>query len=220
MKSQHLPISYEEFQRMPKRLGWKYEYYGDCAHITPGHAIVVTAVEITPCVVNTPCTIRPVVEADLPQLRPAYFAAFEETTDYCDWAPKRIKEAAEQNLSSFFAGKRGEPLSASQIATAEQNDGREEVIGTILIVEKEDGPLVDLLFVVPDWHRKGVATALASTALNVLHTSGNEKLRSRFLLGNAESRQWHHRFGFVDEPDLWVARAHTHTHITITVMMN
>lgn len=196
---------------MPKRLGWKHEYYGDCAHITPGHAIVVTTVEVTLRVGNTPCTIRSVVEEDLPSLRPAYFAAFEETTDYSDWMPKRIKEAAEQNLRSFFAGKRGKPLSASQIATVEQSDGHEEVVGTILIVEKEDSPLVDLLFVVPclpDWQRKGIATALTSTALNILHASGIEKLRSRFLLGNAESRRWHHHFGFVDEPDLCVARAH------------
>src|SRR5439155_5564635 len=29
---------------------------------------------------------------------------------------------------------------------------------------------------------------------------------SRYHLGNAASRAWHHRFGFTDEPDLLLAR--------------
>ncbi|MEM7132814.1 MAG: GNAT family N-acetyltransferase [Chloroflexota bacterium] len=198
----------EEFKRMPKELGWKHEYYGDKAHIRPGHAIVLTTVMVKPRSVTAPCLIRPAKKADIPSLLPAYFAAFAETADYCDYPPDYVQKRAEEDLVSHFAGKRGNPVTTSQVAVVSNKDGIEEPIGAILIVEKEEAPLVDLLFVVPEWQHKGVATALAATALNELHAAGIKKLHSRFLLANAGSRRWHHHFGFEDEMDLWVQQAY------------
>lgn len=205
MKSQHIPMTIAEFHMMPRQLGWKHEYWDGQAHIMPSHSGVVTAtVAVQPRPVRASCMIRPVTEADLPGLYPAYLAAFQDTIDYCDWQLPDIETAAHENLTNFFAGKRGQPLSAAQVAIHAAT-----VVGAALLVQKRNGqPFLDLLFVVPDWHRKGVATALVATALNALAAAGYQSLVSRFWLGNVESRTWHHNFGFVDEPDLFVMRAY------------
>ena len=205
MKSQRLPISVDEFRRLPYRLGWKHEYYGDHAHITPQHsAIVVATLPVQKRPAHFPCPLRPTGPEDVPALFPTYLAAFQDTIDYCDWALDRIERAARQNLTSFFAGQRGRALPASRVAVHD-----EEIVGAALLVEKPDArALLDLLFVAPAWQRRGLATALVAAALNALEGTGFTKLSSRYMLGNEQSRRWHQRFGFVDEPNLFVARAY------------
>jgi len=195
----------EEFKLMPRRLGWKYEYWDGKAHITPSYRIVTTAVEIEPRSFTSPCLI--VDKEDEAQLISAYFVAFSDTIEYCDWEPEKIATAAKNDIQDFFSGNRGKPLPASRVAVASQPDtGGESVVGAALIIEKADGqPLLDMLFVIPEWQRKGVATALVSTAINELYRTGMKRLESRYLLGNNESQAWHHKFGFVDKPDFFLA---------------
>lgn len=198
-------MTIDEFHVMPRKLGWKHEYWNGQAHITPSHSGVVTAaMPVQPRPVTPSCTVRSIVEADMPGLYTAYVAAFEDTIDYCDWQLAAIQKAAEETLTGYFAGRRGKPLPASQVALDQTT-----IIGAAFIVEKKDGqPFLDLLFVVPQWHRKGVATALVGTAVNQLAAAGYLTLTSRFWLGNEESRAWHHRFGFVDEPNQFLAGAY------------
>lgn len=203
MKSQSIPMTIDEFHRMPHKLGWKYEYWGDAAHISPSHtAIATTTMAVTPRPVSTDCLLRTPIFEDIPDLIPVYVASFADTIDYCDWESAKIEWAAQRNLTTFFDGERGEPLPASRVAIQQG-----EVVGAALIVERVDGrPLLDLLFVAPHWQRRGIATALLAAALNALHAAGFEKLSSRYLLGNEQSRHWHQRSGFVDEPDHFLAR--------------
>ena len=205
MKSQHSPMTGDEFQRLPHRLGWTHEYYGDKAHITPSEMAIVTAsLPVTRQSVAAPCLLRPPKEDDLNALIPAYYAAFADTIDYCDGEMKAIVKAAQKNLTGFFAGERGRPLPAARLAV----DGG-KIVGAAMLVEKKDGrAFLDLLFVIPGWRRRGVANALLADALNALHDAGYPELSSRFMLGNEASREWHHRFGFVDKPDRWMTTAY------------
>ncbi|HMB92227.1 MAG TPA: GNAT family N-acetyltransferase, partial [Rhodothermales bacterium] len=82
------------------------------------------------------------------------------------------------------------------------------IAGAALVTQRPGGPFLDLLFVLPRWHRQGVATALVASVLCALAESGADHLTSRYHLANAPSRTWHHAFGFVDLPNLRVARAH------------
>lgn len=205
MKSQHIPMTSDEFHVMPHKLGWKHEYWDGQAHITPSHSTVVTTtLPVQPRPVTPVGTIRSIVEADMAGLYTAYVAAFEDTIDYCDWQLAAIQSAAQATLTGYFAGERGKPLVASQVALHDR-----EVVGAAFMVEKRNGqPFLDLLFVVPQWHRQGVATALVGTAVNQLAAAGYHTLTSRFWLGNEESRTWHHRFGFVDKPNQFLAGAY------------
>ena len=54
----------------------------------------------------------------------------------------------------------------------------------------------------------GVATALVSATIEQLYESGHRTLKSRYNLGNRESRAWHRAFGFVDDSDLLLAESY------------
>ncbi|MFN8443881.1 MAG: GNAT family N-acetyltransferase [Caldilineaceae bacterium] len=205
MKSQSIPMSIDEFHVMPHKLGWKYEYWEGQAYISPRmSSVVTTVVPVEPRPVPACCLCRPTEEDDISLLRPAYFAAFVEAVDYCDYPPEHVAQAAERNLITFFAGDRGTPLPASHLAFDPQSP-QSTAIGAALIVEKNDGiPMIDLLYVVPEWQNRGVATALVSSAMNALHVVGYTTLKSRYLLSNEQSRNWHLRFGFVEEMNHFV----------------
>jgi RimJ/RimL family protein N-acetyltransferase len=75
-----------------------------------------------------------------------------------------------------------------------------------MVTSTKNGPLLYLLFVAPQWQRRGLAAAMVSAAINELHELGEKTLTSRYHIGNEQSMAWHQRFGFVEEPDLRRAR--------------
>ncbi|HEY5864851.1 MAG TPA: hypothetical protein VI542_04750, partial [Candidatus Tectomicrobia bacterium] len=76
IRSQRLPMRFEDWELLPYQPGWKYEYWGGCAHITPNHQTAVTVVPVTPRPVTAPCAIRPVRPDDDILLLAVYLAAF------------------------------------------------------------------------------------------------------------------------------------------------
>ena len=48
IRSQRLPMRFEDWELLPYQPGWKYEYWGGCAHITPNHQTAVTVAPVTP----------------------------------------------------------------------------------------------------------------------------------------------------------------------------
>ncbi len=191
-------MTIEEFKRLPRKPGWKYEYWHNQAHISPAHRCIESIVEVKPLPVNSPCRIRPVETSDEPRLIPLYLTAFRDTIEYCDWKPEKIETSAINNIKDFFIGKWGRPLAASRAAVCVKTNGGEEyIIGAALISEKQDGqPVLDMLFVAPPWQRKGVASFLVSAAINELNIIGYKKLKSSYHPGNEASSAWHQNFGF------------------------
>src|SRR5206468_3554338 len=98
--------------------------------------------------------------------------------------------------------------SASRVAVrVNSSTKRERIVGAALIVEAAPRqPALDILFVSPRKRRSGIASALAGAAMNELHTAGLKTLESAYVLGNEESRAWHQKFGFLEEPDLLSAQ--------------
>jgi GNAT superfamily N-acetyltransferase len=198
MRSQHLSMTIEEFKRMPRKPGWKYEYWHNQAHISPAHRYLETIVEVKLLPVNSPCQIRPVQAGDEPRLISLYLAAFRDTIEYCDWKLKKIETSASNNIKDFFIGRWGRPLPASRAAVCwKPNGGEEHIVGAALISEKKDGqPVLDMLFVAPPLQRKGVASSLVSAAINELFRGGYKGLKSSYHAGNEASSSWHRNFGF------------------------
>lgn len=208
MRSRHLTMSYGELERMPKELGWKYEYWDGQAHISPGHQVVVATVPTAPRPVAAPCGIRPLAPADAAGLVAAYLLAFAGTVEYCDWYPEKIVESARESVGNYLAGKRGRPHPASRVAfvPAPEASGETLVGAALLLDAGENEAILDMLFIVPEWQRRGLATALVGMAVNELHADGIGTLESAYVLGNAPSRAWHRSVGFVELPDLTLAR--------------
>ena len=210
MRTRHLPMTIDEFHVMARKPGWKYEYWDGKAHISPAHRTVTTSLDTEPRSYRSPCQIRPVESRYQPSMIDAFVAAFRDTIEYCDWEDERILDSARENVIGFFSGERGNPLPASRLALVSQPEGeRESVVGASLVVGMRGGSaLLDVLFVTPEWQRRGVATALVSSVIDRLHDGGNSTLKSRYNLGNDESRAWHRKFGFVDDSDLFLAESY------------
>jgi len=203
MRSKHITMPWEEFEVLPRAPGWKYEYWDGTAHITPNHRIVVTTVAVSPRAVVTAASIRPAVADDETYLKPPFMEAFAEAVDYCDYDEDGLNRGANRDLERIFKSRGGTLFGASRVAL-DPSEGTP--IGAVLVTEGPVNPLLSILFVVPRWQRNGIANALVSAAINCLDELGEHRFTSAFLLANEASRNWHHRFGFIDEPDLSLAQ--------------
>jgi L-amino acid N-acyltransferase YncA len=205
MQSRHVPMTEEEYLRLPFEVGWKCEYYDGQAHFTPRDLPVITTLSVTPRAVpphsgTARCPLRPAQTADANGLIETYVAAFGATIEYCDYTQAQLESAARRALTDHFAGERGNPLSASRVAVDPQQPDR--LMGAALLLSGRDSARLDLLFVHPTWQGRQLATALLADAVNHLHDYGERQLMSRYHIGNEASRRWHQRCGFREEPDL------------------
>ena len=206
--SQHIPMPYDEWDLLPYQPGWKVEYWDGCAHITPNYQTAVTVVEVFPRPVQAPCELRPMRSSDKAVLLPIYLDAFADNQAFCDFTDEKFREAARQDLQDGFSGRRAPLLAASRVAV-DTSGGQEEVLGAALLSRDESyGAALDLIFVRTAWQRQGIATALASSALNALAQEGERQLTSCYQLANVTSQVWHRAFGFMELPDLSYARAY------------
>jgi GNAT superfamily N-acetyltransferase len=208
IQSQHLSISFEEWELLPYQPGWKYEYWDGHAHITPNHQTAVTTAAVTPRPVNAPCTLRHVLLADETSLLAVYMEAFADNQAFCDYTNAQFLDAARLDLRKSFTGQRAPLLTASRVAVAPTATGEQLVGAALLSRDREYGPVLDLLFIMPQWQRCGLATALVATAMNALHQAGESILTSCYQLANLASQAWHRTFGFVERPDLRYAQAY------------
>lgn len=207
VKSEHPRMSIEEFELLPMRPGWKHEYWDGRAHITPREHGVVVAMPVTARHVNTSLVLRRATGADAPELTTAFLEAFIDSTEYCDWETRKISDAADKAIRGHFAGERGKPHLASRVAMGfDRERGCDSIVGAALLAHAPRYSILDLLFVRPAWQRHGIATALLSDAMNEIHEGGEAILKSAYHAANDASMDWHHRFGFVEEPDLMRAR--------------
>lgn len=198
-------MSWEEFERMPWRFGWKHEYWDGCAHLTPRAESAVTA-----CV-----TQRAVEAADAEDLIECFIETFQEGVEFCDWQAEQFQAHARRNITGYFAGRRGAPHEVSRLATSNEAEtgaiqtstvSAQRIIAAALFIQKPDAPVLDLLMVRPGFRRRGIARALIIAAMNDLHARGFENLRSAYVVSNEESAAWHRAFGFSEEPGLHLAR--------------
>jgi RimJ/RimL family protein N-acetyltransferase len=203
MRSRIVPMTVDEYHLLPFEPGWKCEYWDGKAHYSPRYHAVITTVAVAARDVNTDCVLRRPAESDIEPLTPVYVAAFHETIEYFGYSQEQVVEAAGRDLRNYFAGEHGQPTSASCLAVAPgSNLDEEAVVGAAMIKLTGNGPLLYLLFVAPQWQRRGLATAMVSAAINELHDLGEKILTSRYHIGNEQSMAWHQRFGFVEKPDL------------------
>ncbi len=189
---------------MPWRFGWKHEYFGGEAHITPRHDHVHVRFRGSVPSAELPngTSMRPVSPEDAPELVEAFIETFEDGVEFCDWTEEMTHEHAEMNITEYFAGRRGEPMDLSCLATEENR-----IVGVALLCRRDDESVLDLLMVRPDFRRRGIAHALVGSALGKLRERGEGKnLRSAHHVANEESTKWHRAFGFEEEPDLSLAR--------------
>jgi len=201
-------MSFEEWERLPRTPGWKWEYYDGCAHVRPNHQYAVTTAAVARRPVNSPCALRRVLPEDEAALLAVYLEAFADDAVFCDYTDEQLLQAARADLRESFGGRRAPLLPASRVALAVEPAGPQLVGAALLSQEGTYGPVLDLLFIRPAWQHRGLATALVSSAMNALHEAGESVLTSCYQLANLPSRAWHRAFGFIERPDLRYAQAY------------
>lgn len=201
MRTRPTEMTWDEFERLPRRPGWKHEYWGGKAYIQPrpSVAIVRAPVVLRPISIPDGFRLRPATLGDVPRLIHAFFDAFRDSIDYWDYPLPKIRANASHSIATCFAGRRGAFHSASCLALAPT--GR-TIAGAALIVESGERPNLDLLFVRPRWQRRGLAVALVQSAMNALHETGETQIDGGYNVANDASAAAHQRLGFVELPDL------------------
>src|SRR5207237_7603347 len=120
MRIQRPSMIIEEFHLLPRKPGWKYEYWHGRAHIRPAHAAAELTLSLTPREVASPVPLRPVAPDDAGALSLAFYRAFRDTAEYCDWSPRHVRENAVECIDTFFSAMRGTPMDASRIAVPQR----------------------------------------------------------------------------------------------------
>jgi GNAT superfamily N-acetyltransferase len=197
----HQKMSFEKFERLPRFVGWKYEYYGGKAHISLSKLCVKLRLRLRERPGVRRAGIRKLALADGPQLLEAFAAAFKGAIDYADYSPRLFKKVSAEYMDGFFGAVRGERSTASVVAEV---DGM--IIGAAFIKIAKSGPLLDCLLVRPGHRRQGWATALALRAERCLLRGGHSRLHSYVKPANDPSLAWHASFGFKELPDAWIAQ--------------
>ena len=199
-RSIHRRMTVGESEDFPRRQGWKHEYWDGTLHVTPAHVIVPLYLSFDWQRGKRPEpaeeTLRPAREEDYPRLVDLFVRAFAPTMEYVDYRLEKVRESAQRCLDRAAGKEHGRRLEASQVAEAGG-----ELCGAALLRQSKPGPLLDILFVDPSRHRRGLANALVHRAVRELSDAGERKLYSRVMLGNEASLAWHLEFGFRELPE-------------------
>jgi hypothetical protein len=204
MKRKNIPMSWAEYELMEHPFGWKVEYWDGLARLTPRSMGITTRIALSPRPPQQDYTLIPVHPDHTEQLIAGYMETFIDSVEFCDWPLNDIQDSANKCINHYFEGKRGEPLPASVIALESESQNLAGV--ALFILNKEQKPFLDLLYVRPEFQRKGMATAMLNWGVNCLLESDFQELFSTYHICNEESRQWHHQFGFQDVYDRFYIR--------------
>ncbi len=220
-----LPLTIEQFHRLPRNSAYKYEYLKGEAWLTPRpkhyHALLPLEPlpESTEVDAQETIAIRRLEAADWDHLSAVFAAAFHRVQPFGSLDDATRAAAARQCLEHTRSGGDGPLIEQASFVAASGADQHRR--GAILITLVPEGDLADWdscrwaeapppdclerrlgrphltwIFVGP-WHAgHGVGTALLAAAVRELFALGYKELASTFLLGNDSSMLWHWRNGF------------------------
>ena len=209
-----LPITIEQFHRLPTNPAYKYEYFDDTAYLSPRPKCYEAMLDLGPVEVPEeidawgPVVLRPLREEDWEAFPPLFAGAFQRVQPFCGLDDDRRLRAAKECLVKTRAGGDG-PLLPDACAVA-VNKGDGHPVGAALVtlrkVREDDGadfrdqgnehPHLTWIFVAPLITRHGIGSALLAATIRGLLGMGRSTLASTFLLGNESSTLWHWRNGF------------------------
>lgn len=195
MKSQRLKIPVEQYLQMQHPFGYKVEYYNGEAVFQPQELSIDGHLTLKPQKVQPRYHYQAVETKHQPAMKTAFFDAFHDEIEFCDWPEPAIHKRAAECIDGYLAGTYGQPNPASKLLL-DQNGA---VTALALFITKKSGKTqLDLLFVLPKSQRQGVATEMVALACNELLQQGVSEIYSDWHALNEASQNWHHRFGFSD----------------------
>jgi GNAT superfamily N-acetyltransferase len=220
-----LPITFTQFQQLPRNAAYKYEYFHERAWLNPRpryyHALLDLEMwSARPLEgANRKAKLRPLQAADWQGLAPLFSAAFARQQPFCGLDKDSALAAARKSLEHTRSGGDGPWIEQASFVAAEGENGPD--VGAILVTLLPDSdpsgwhsyqwneppppdalarrigrPHLTWIFVGPFDSGRGVGTLLLSGTVRELLTMGYKQLASTFLIGNDSSMLWHWRNGF------------------------
>ena len=232
MSALQLPLTWEQFLRLPRHPAYKYEYFEDTAWLSPRPRYYHALLDLAPLAeapregADAKAVLRPVAEADWEGLAPLFAAAFDRQQPFGGLEDGPREEAARKALAHTRAGGDGPWVERASFVAADGDTPAGAIFITLLPPDDPTGwdsyhwreppppdavarrlgrPHLTWVFVSP-WHvGRGVGTALLNAAARALLALGYTELASTFLLGNDSSMSWHWRNGFrlLQYPGSW-----------------
>jgi L-amino acid N-acyltransferase YncA len=226
-----LPISIDEFYRLPRNAAYKYEYWDGRAVLTPRPKSFSCVRNLSPVTAEPwhPVAVRPLAAADVPGLASLFLGSFRQIQPFGSLDNDAAEAAAEACLAKTAAGGDG-PLIEPACFTAWDDRHGGYAAGAVLVtLVPEDArtkpfwqvwkeppgdavarrlgvPHLTWVFVHPWEGRNGIGSVLLAAAVEALRGMGFVDLVSTFALDNAPSALWHWRHGFRLLPQLSALR--------------
>jgi GNAT superfamily N-acetyltransferase len=220
MSALKLPLTWEQFCRLPRHPAYKYEYFEDTAWLSPRpryyHALLDLA-DAPREGADAKAALRPVAEADWEELAPLFAAAFERQQPFGGLEDDQREEAARKALAHTRDGGDGPLIERASFVATDKGRPVGAILVTLLPAEDPAGwgsyhwrqppppdavarrlgrPHLTWIVVSLFDAGRGVGTALLNAAARELLALGYRELASTFLLGNDSSMLWHWRNGF------------------------
>jgi predicted GNAT family acetyltransferase len=225
-----LKITWEEFEQLPRTIGYKHEYIDGTCYLTPRQRNCYAVLDLDRFAEPPPMgrtdkvSIRPIEDADWEHLGKLCGYSFHRVPPFGSLTDEEKVTAGDECMTHVRNGGDGPSTGpASIVAVDEKNHPR----GALLIVLKPDGyrddpwrfdrwrepapgnaiaqrlgqAHLDWVFVSPWIANHGVASTMLAMAVKSLRQMGYTSLTSAFLLGNGESMAWHWRNGFTLLPN-------------------
>jgi hypothetical protein len=225
-QTQQLPLTFEQFHRLPRNSAYKYEFVGGHAWLSPRprwfHALLDLHSFAPPLTDELPAGVscRPLCEDDWGLLAPVFAAAFHSVQPFGGLDGANREVAARHCLGQSRSGGDGPLIHRACFVAV--NGPKQRLGGAVVVTLVPSGDLSDVdhpwhweaspppqavelrlgqphltwVFVSPFEAGQGVATALLARAVGGLLELDYLDLASTFLLGNDASTLWHWRNGF------------------------
>lgn len=201
-------MSIEAFERLPRRVGYKYEYLAGRARISlnPSSLVVVAAIA-DDMGDPAPQAAFPTISLDsVRSLSPATVAAhwahaFEGAPEYQGYTDAARERNAQEQVDAWFSEQSQVADDASCIAM-----GGDTPVGVLFVSTREAHPCLAIAFVDPAYRRRGIGTWMVRRASAALRAHDARVVTSTYHLANQASAAWHLALGFRELPDWLVAQ--------------
>ena len=202
------PMPLANFHKLPRRLGWRYDYDEGQAFIYPEDITVDVFLPV-----GTPIPLPPdfrfrlcaVEEHNVHGLEDLYFEAFRPSVESYALGDAELRGEFQFSLVVYLSGACGKPMPCSMAILM-----GERPIAAALVVEGERGPTLKMIMVHPGYQRRRLASGILAEILERLRRDGYDGIHSCYLAANEASRAWYTSLGFVERPDARAIRHFRH----------
>jgi GNAT superfamily N-acetyltransferase len=213
-----LPLTIEEFRRLPRNAAYKYEYLSGKAYLSPRPRHYHAMLDLVPMPRSADLDIGSLDSDDWTKLVPLFAGSFRHIQPYGSIAEDATRtEAAREALERTRTGGDGPWIDRASFVVRQDQRAVGVILITLLpdadpcdwdsyhwpepppadcIAHRQGRPHLTWIFVSPRIMGRGIGTALLGASVNALLELGFTQLLSTFMVGNDSSVLWHWRNGF------------------------